>query len=559
MNLIKTFFVEMLKNSPLMHWPRAAADDKKAPMARVFTGPGQSGLFNRGDVGSTRFKNFIYSMALPFKDTVSGKFFADAIYTRVSPVGDTDYASMPIGSVCFQLTVSATAVTTATIWLKVGATAWDAIGGQAVIDDPGDATAIPVTGSGNITLVTTGAQTRTLAIPSYKGQRLSISMGTDAGDCVVTVASAFDQNGNTIITFNDVGDYIALEGVVSTGTTLAWRIVARDGALVANTSHVGLMVADPGDGNAIVVTQSGTCELVSAGAETRTLAIPTFAGQRLDLVHKTDAGDIVLTVASAFDEFGSTKVTFNDQGDMVSLVGIYSGANLAWRVIANEGGLVANTTYIGEMVADPGDGLAITVNKSGVCELVSGGAETRTLAIPTFAGQRLTIAMNTDGGDVVTTVAQTFDLIGHTTITHNAVGDTISLIGIYVSGALRWRVESNDGCLLGSAAGFGDVIADVGTGNAIPVTHKHVSMPITTAGAETNTLAIPTQIGQTMSLWADTYSGGDRVITAASAINAANNTVMTFGVVSDAIELKAVSVGGTLAWQVVANDGVALS
>lgn len=82
---------------------------------------------------------------------------------------------------------------------------------------------------------------------------------------------------------------------------------------------------------------------------------------------------------------------------------------------------------------------------------------------------------------------------------------------------------------------------------------------ITTAAAETNTLAIPSFLGQVVAFTTAVYAVGDRVITVASAINQAGNTIMTFGAVGDTIVLRGVSQGGTLRWIVEMNDGVALS
>ncbi len=101
-------------------------------------------------------------------------------------------------------------------------------------------------------------------------------------------------------------------------------------------------------------------------------------------------------------------------------------------------------------------------------------------------------------------------------------------------------------------------LADPGTGVAIPVT-RSASVAITTAAAETNTLAIPTFVGQRLNLHCTVYAVGDRVVTAAAAINQTGNTIMTFGAAGDAIALEAITVAGALRWQVVANDGVALS
>jgi hypothetical protein len=103
-------------------------------------------------------------------------------------------------------------------------------------------------------------------------------------------------------------------------------------------------------------------------------------------------------------------------------------------------------------------------------------------------------------------------------------------------------------------------LADPGTGQAITVTRSAtVDFTIGSAGAETNTLAIPTFLGQRMVLCAKTVGTGTRAVTAASAINQTGNTIMTFAQARDAIGLCAIKVGSALAWQVQFNDGVALS
>jgi len=99
-------------------------------------------------------------------------------------------------------------------------------------------------------------------------------------------------------------------------------------------------------------------------------------------------------------------------------------------------------------IADPGNAGAIPVTSSGVCNLTSAGAETRTLAAPTFEGQRLTICMNVDGGDIVLTVASAINQAGNTQATFNDAGDTLNLIAARIAGALRWRLINNDGATL---------------------------------------------------------------------------------------------------------------
>lgn len=104
-------------------------------------------------------------------------------------------------------------------------------------------------------------------------------------------------------------------------------------------------------------------------------------------------------------------------------------------------------------------------------------------------------------------------------------------------------------------------LADPGTAQAIPVDRSYdIPLTIGSAGAETNTLAVPTVVGQRLKINAQTVGTGTRAITAASAINQAGNTVMTFASAGDFIELVAMPSSSTaLIWRVAANDGVALS
>lgn len=102
------------------------------------------------------------------------------------------------------------------------------------------------------------------------------------------------------------------------------------------------------------------------------------------------------------------------------------------------------------------------------------------------------------------------------------------------------------------------LLADPGTGVAIPVT-RSATVNIVTSAAETNTLAIPTFTGQRLLLNMDTRVGGDRVVTSSQRINQAGNTIMTFGAAGDCIQLGAIKIAGAFRWQVLSNDGVALS
>jgi hypothetical protein len=96
-------------------------------------------------------------------------------------------------------------------------------------------------------------------------------------------------------------------------------------------------LTDPGDAGAISVQGPGYVNLVSAAAETRTVAAPQFVGQLLQLNFQTDGGDCVVTISTAVNQTGNNTLTFADAGDHILLQAGQSGANLRWRVLANDG------------------------------------------------------------------------------------------------------------------------------------------------------------------------------------------------------------------------------
>lgn len=96
-------------------------------------------------------------------------------------------------------------------------------------------------------------------------------------------------------------------------------------------------ITDPGNAGAIPVTASGFCPIVTAGAETRTIAAPTITGQELWLLFKTDGGDCVITVATFINQAGNNTITLNDAGDAVLLKAKLNGNNKRWSVVVNDG------------------------------------------------------------------------------------------------------------------------------------------------------------------------------------------------------------------------------
>ena len=96
-------------------------------------------------------------------------------------------------------------------------------------------------------------------------------------------------------------------------------------------------LVDPGDGVGIGITESGHVPLVTAGAETRTMADPNQAGIIIDLFFLTDGGDCVVTTASPANQANNNTLTFADAGDHLRLFSIKISSVFEWRIIANDG------------------------------------------------------------------------------------------------------------------------------------------------------------------------------------------------------------------------------
>lgn len=141
----------------------------------------------------------------------------------------------------------------------------------------------------------------------------------------------------TTTSTNNVFFGFSAAAAAETDTTIPALLVGVPS--VTNTIHnpLSATITDPGNAGAIPVTNGGTCAIVTAGAETRTLAVPTNVGQMMTLAMKTDGGDCVITAAAAVNQTGNNTITLNDAGDTVVLVGVEVGSNKRWRVLVNDG------------------------------------------------------------------------------------------------------------------------------------------------------------------------------------------------------------------------------
>lgn len=97
-------------------------------------------------------------------------------------------------------------------------------------------------------------------------------------------------------------------------------------------------MADPGNAGTIRVSEDlQICEMVSAAAETRTLADPTKPGIRFVLRLLTDGGDVTVSAANGLNVTGNTVATFADASDLLSLVSVTHTSGYRWEIEVNVG------------------------------------------------------------------------------------------------------------------------------------------------------------------------------------------------------------------------------
>jgi hypothetical protein len=187
----------------------------------------QNGLYFVSDVGVnggggrpwvlTRVPGFDAVIVDGAQVAVQQGTFADQIYDQTATV-------VTIGTDAVAFALAATAVSLAAVQA--------ALATQGAIADPGNGGAIPVTNSGVCNLTSAGAETRTVAIPAFDNEDLTICFDTKVGNIVITVASAFDTTPHTIITMSAAGQYVVLKACRIAGVK-AWRLVVNGGTALS--------------------------------------------------------------------------------------------------------------------------------------------------------------------------------------------------------------------------------------------------------------------------------------------------------------------------------------
>lgn len=272
-------------------------------------------------------------------DAGKGKTSAGAPeYTRALVIGaaaaEDDLCTVLLTSPFPAINDAVSTITTVTTDSTAGANTWSAaelIGGM-LLRDPAGADRSDVTA--------TAAQIVAGIAGCQVGSSFEFVLKNTAdGDEVITLtAGAGVTLSPTSITIRR-GYAHRFRAVVTNATSSTEAVTIYQTDVLPSTvaRQYSAAIADPGNAGAISVKQSGVCAMTSAGAETRTLAVPSFIGQEISLIDDTHVGNIVVTVAAAVNQAGNTILTFGAAEDACTLKAMTVGGSLVWRIMGNDG------------------------------------------------------------------------------------------------------------------------------------------------------------------------------------------------------------------------------
>lgn len=249
----------------------AAADDKNTDPGTIIANNGATNVLI-GLVGTTKFKNALGRIILPYNDSVCGKKEIPIIFSRTSPQGDTDYASLAVGSICMQQDISSEAVTANNLWIKQGSGASD---WYKVVAVPDSASATARTAAAKEINVV-GSNSGTGDYRAFYGKITLTHASAGSGDAVrgyiLTTGGAQAMRGGQftaeISTAGSVtGLAVGVEGhiAVASGLTLNAGTVAcvdvetnNESSLLGVTDAAHIRIHDAGTYGMINIIQLGT-------------------------------------------------------------------------------------------------------------------------------------------------------------------------------------------------------------------------------------------------------------------------------------------------------------
>lgn len=159
-----------------------------------------------------------------------------------------------------------------------------------------------------VELISATTETRTLSNPSRSGVNLTIAMRSDGGDVTLTVTNGYDEEANTTIVFNDVGQYAAFTSYYD-GTNYRWRLLASNalggGVLQAEALTVLTTLTHSDTGK--------TFYLGTAGGFAVTLPAPTLGWNATFIVKVAPSGgSYTVVTAGAPDQILSGHIVCSE-------------------------------------------------------------------------------------------------------------------------------------------------------------------------------------------------------------------------------------------------------
>lgn len=232
-------------------------------------------------------------------------------------------------------------------------------------------------------------------------------------------------------------------------------------------------IVDAGNAGSFMIDRSPcVIDLISVAAETRTLARPTRDGAIVTFHHKTDGGDITLTVTGGFNETGDTTFVFSDPGQFAMFQAFYDGTNYYWRLISHYAignqspteagvldGLLANVTQLNNNNYSAGRVVTVAPGGSDATLTVTAAAHDGKTVVIDNATKALTINL-----PAATGTGCKYRFFLGTSIT-NGAGNSISFVatGAHIFGNAIVFSDNAAQAVIGWAAGGATTINFNGT------------------------------------------------------------------------------------------------
>ena len=228
----------------------SATQDKATSGFTKCSNENPSALVAVGNMSTGRIHNILDVIDKNYNDDTSGPTKSVEICTRESPIGDANYANLPIGSKCFRDRVASKVFTGAEIYIKkaAGANGWEP-----------------------------------LVTQSEAGQHYVAQKAYDDGDATVTAQELLDGEGKMTptagraLTLPAASALLALMPNAKIGTTILWVVMNLAAATHAITVTASSSITNGGRSADFTVAAAATARYrvrftnVTSGSEAAVL------------------------------------------------------------------------------------------------------------------------------------------------------------------------------------------------------------------------------------------------------------------------------------------------